>query len=84
MHAAQAEPSAPVYPTLHVQFVTRLLPLPENESDGHSVQVVSEIAAVEVEYLLEEHSVQLDEPLTFLNVPVMQAIQVSPSAPVYP
>jgi hypothetical protein len=73
-----------VYPLLHVQLVSTLLPAPEYVCAGHALHVDSEIPAVAVLYLPREHSVQAVDPFTSLYDPVMHAVQVAPSGPVYP
>ena len=83
-HASHSTPSAPVYPLLHVQLVSTLLPAPEYVCAGHALHVDSEIPAVAVLYLPREHSVQAVDPFTSLYDPVMHAVQVAPSGPVYP
>ena len=51
MHPAHAVPSDPVYPLLHVQLVSCLLPIPEYECVGQWLHVDSEIAALLELYL---------------------------------
>ena len=84
MHDVQVAPSGPVNPLLHVQLVSTLLPAPEYVCAGHALHVASEIPAVAVLYLPREHSVQAVDPFTSLYDPVMHAVQVAPSGPVYP
>ena len=82
IHAAHAVPSGPVYPLLHVQFVSCLLPIPEYECVGQWLHVDSEIAATAVLYLPCEHSEHGAEPLTSLYVPAMHFAHCIPSGPV--
>jgi hypothetical protein len=50
-HALHSTPSGLVYPLLHVQFSSALLPTPEYVCAGQSLHVASEILPVFVEYL---------------------------------
>ena len=84
MHAAQVAPSGPVYPLLHVQLVSTLLPAPEYVCAGHALHVDSEMLPVAVEYFPCEHRVHAAEPFTSLYVPATHASHSTPSAPVYP
>ena len=73
-----------MYPLLQIQSVTLLLPCPEYVLLGQLLHVASEICAVSVEYLPDEHKLQGAEPLTSLYVPATHASHGPPSAPVKP
>jgi hypothetical protein len=83
-HAVQATPSGPVYPLLHVQFTSTLLPAPEYVCAGQLLNVASEIAPVSVEYLPAEHREHGVDPFELLYVPAIHAAHSMPSGPVYP
>ena len=62
LHSVHTQPLGPVKPLLQVQFKIALLPWPEKECGGHSVQVISQISPVPVEYVPSEHSEHGDDP----------------------
>jgi hypothetical protein len=81
-HAVHPPPSGPVYPFLHVQFTSKMLPAPENVCAGQLLHVASKISPVFVEYLPCEHSEHGDDPFTSLYVPEIHAWHPKPSCPV--
>ena len=58
LHAEHARPSLPVYPTLHVQFVMRLLACGAFEFDGHPKHPVSDSSPLVLLYLPIPHATQ--------------------------
>jgi len=58
LHAEHARPSVPVYPTLHVQFVMRLLACCASVFDGHSKHPVSVSSPLVLLYLPIAHASQ--------------------------
>ena len=75
--AAQAvQVWTPVYPALHWQSDAPSLPAGELEFDGHAVQVLSLVCAVDAEYLPAAQAVHAAEPAIVLYVPAAQASHV--------
>ena len=83
-HSLHTPPSGPVYPLLHVQFESRMLPTPENVFKGHAPHVDSDVAPVADEYFPLPHGEQDAEPLTSLYVPARQTLQIPSSEPENP
>ena len=76
--AAQAVqlPAGPVYPASHLHAEFEELPAGEVEFDGHAVQVLSLVCAVDAEYFPAAQAVHAAEPAIDLYVPAAQASHV--------
>ena len=80
----QVPPSGPVKPALHVHDEAAVLPAVEWLSDGHAVQVDSDVALAAAEYLPAVHVLQASVPVLALYLPAGHAVQSPPSGPVKP
>jgi len=72
------------YPLLHVQFGRITLPAFEIEPAGHEIHVDLLVAANELENVFRGHSEHADDPLTSLYCPLVHALHIPPSGPLYP
>jgi hypothetical protein len=77
LQPTHSTPSAPVYPAMQVQDVSRGLLAADKVLFGHAVQ--DSVALRADEYVSTSQGVHVPTPVVFLYVPALQGVQTTPS-----
>ena len=83
-HGWHVPPFEPVYPALHAQAPSVILPDGELEFPGHAEHVPRALAPTAAEYVAVAQSVHATLPVLVLYLPATQPEQTSPSGPENP
>lgn len=82
-HAVHVPPFAPVYPMLHMQLVTAVLPAAEPELPGQLKHAVLSTAETVAEYWPARQLMQVLAPKVLEYLPAAQLMQFEADAPEY-